>query len=126
VIRYPYVTQVEPPAPFIHVTVRCPTTGKEVSQLAAQVDTAADRSVLPWKVVDQLGLVVIREIPLGGLGGNIVKMSTFLVQIEPRHLQPVTIEAVATPHESVVLLGRDVLNHFRLVLDGPGRALEIG
>ena len=35
------------------------------------------------------------------------------------------IEVVAHPDESWVLLGRDVLNGLRLVLDGPQLALEI-
>ncbi len=41
-------------------------------------------------------------------------------------LPPQTIEVVASPGESWVLLGRDVLNSYRALLDGPQLAVEIG
>ena len=39
---------------------------------------------------------------------------------------PQTLEVVASAGEAWILLGRDVLNTHRLVLDGPQLALEIG
>jgi hypothetical protein len=46
-IRYRYVTHLQPPAPFVNVTVRCPTTGTSVKDIPAQIDPAADRTVVP-------------------------------------------------------------------------------
>ncbi len=50
-IRYNYNHQIVPPAPFVHVTVRCVETGQQIGQAPAQVDIAADRTVLPggWR-----------------------------------------------------------------------------
>ena len=56
-IRYRYADQLSPPAPFVNVTVRCPTTGSRAADLPAQLDPAADRTVLPGRVVEALGLV---------------------------------------------------------------------
>ena len=66
-IRYTYNAQVQPPAPFVYLTLRNPADGSEVQNVAAQIDNE------PW-----------------------------------------------------VLLGRDVVNAHRLVLDGPQFTLEIG
>jgi hypothetical protein len=41
-IRYRYNDQHDPPAPFVYVTLGCPTTGNRAANLPAQVDTAAD------------------------------------------------------------------------------------
>jgi hypothetical protein len=57
-IRYSYNRQIVPPAPFIHVTLRCVDTGREMSQVPAQLDIAADRSVLPGSCVEELALVL--------------------------------------------------------------------
>jgi hypothetical protein len=40
-------------------------------------------------------------------------------------LTPITVEAFASREEPHVLLGRDVLNHFRVLLDGPNLVLEM-
>ena len=50
-IRYRYLTQLQPPAPFVHVTLRNPVTGAEEHNVPAQLDTAADRTLLPDTVV---------------------------------------------------------------------------
>ena len=56
-MRYTYNRQVEPPAPFIHVSLKCLETGKSVDDLPALIDTAADRTVIPGGLVGLLELV---------------------------------------------------------------------
>lgn len=123
--RYQYARQVTPPAPFVYVAVRTCDAGQELGDLPAQLDTGASRTVIPWRVVEHLGLVPLDQISVEGVGGHRVSMPTFLVQIQIRPLQPVTVEVAAHKDEPFVLLGRDVLNHFRIVLDGPQLTLEI-
>jgi predicted aspartyl protease len=125
-IRYLYNRQITPPAPFVHVTVRTSNGSHELSELPGQIDPGADRTVVPWNLVEELGLTEIRRLPMGIVGGQVLSMPTFLVQIEIRQLRPLTIECVADKEEAFILLGRDVLNNFRLLLDGPQLALEIG
>jgi hypothetical protein len=124
-IRYSYNRQMVSPAPIIILTVRCPETGKEVKDFPAQLDTGADRTVLGGSLVDSLELVPLDEIPIGGFGGHISLIPTYLVEFAIHQLPPVKIEAIAHPDEPVILLGRDVLNNYRLVLDGPKLVLEI-
>jgi hypothetical protein len=124
--HYSYNQQVVPPAPFVHVTVRCSETGKESSDLPAQLDTAADRTAIPGELADELGLVPLDELPVGGFGGQVLLVPTFLIQLSIRHLAPLSLEVLAHPEEPYVLLGRDVLNQYRILLDGPGLALDLG
>jgi len=53
-------------------------------------------------------------------------MPTYPLRLAIHDLSYITIEVVASSGESWVLLGRDVLNTYRLVLDGPRLGLEIG
>ena len=125
-MRYSYIQERTPPAPFIWVTVRCPEEARELAQVPAQVDTGADRTVIPLIVATQLELTPLRGIHVEGLGGISFSLPSFKVQIGIYQLQLVAIEVVASQEETFVLLGRDVLNNYRILLDGPQLALEVG
>lgn len=81
-IRYNYNTQFDPPAPFVLVTLRNPKTGQFVADQPAQLDPAADFSVLPKVTVDQLQLVPVGEMKAMGLGSRIDLVTTYLVGID--------------------------------------------
>jgi predicted aspartyl protease len=125
-IRYRYNQQVSPPAPFIHVAVRRPGDEASVRDLPAQIDTAADMTVIPWRIVEELQLLQHDEIETLGFGGHVASATSFLVQLQIHQLEPVAVEVVADRDEPYVLIGRDVLNRHRVVLDGPQLILEIG
>jgi hypothetical protein len=125
-IRYSYNRQLVPPAPFIHVTLRCVESGRELGQVPAQIDTAADRTVLPGRCVQELSLLPLDELPIGGFGGQVLLLPTYRVQVSIHELAPVMIEAIAHADETYVLLGRDVLNQYQLLLNGPQLFLELG
>jgi predicted aspartyl protease len=126
VIRYRYAMEAQPPAPFVNVTVRCPTTGRHVEQSLAQVDPGADCTVLPSSVVTALALVQVGLYECRGFHGEIVLLPVFLVKVSIHDLPAVEVRAVLGERESYILLGRYVLNAHRIVLDGPRLALEIG
>lgn len=124
-IRYGYNQQMQPPAPFVHVTIRCPETGAALADLPAQLDCAADRSVIPGRLVVELGLVPLDELPIGGFGGQVFLLATYRVELGIRGLPPILTEVIAHASETVILLGRDVLNHHNITLLGPTLKLEI-
>jgi hypothetical protein len=126
VIRFGYLPQFQPPAPFIYVTLRTPLTGAEMRDVHAQVDSAADRTLLPDAVVQALALPQMGTINMGGAGGIVLTMPSYPVQLTI-HNQPVqVVEVVDSPGESWILLGRDILNAHRTLLDGPQLFTEIG
>jgi len=50
--------------------LRNPITGTEQRDVPAQLDSAADRSVLPDALVQSLSLPQIESILIGGVGGD--------------------------------------------------------
>jgi len=126
VIRYSYQTQLQPPAPFVYVTLRNPLTGAEQRDVPAQIDSAADRTVLPDTVIQALSLPQIGTIAIAGVGGVIQNMPSYPVELGIHTLSARLVEVEGSPGESWVLLGRDILNAHTLLLAGPQNFLEVG
>lgn len=120
-----YITEIYPPAPFIWITIGHPTNAGDVGPLPARVDTAADRTVIPQPVVDDLRLEPSNELQFEGLGGHKETLSIYPVLLTISGLEPLSAEVAAHKGEQYVLLGRDILNHYRITLDGPNQRLEI-
>ena len=100
---------------------RCRTEGR-----AGTAGHAADRTLLPSALVQSLGLPQIGTIPIGGAGGITLTMPSYPVQVAIDNLPSQVVEVVASPGESWVLLGRDVVNDHRMLLDGPQGFLALG
>ena len=124
-VRYSYNQQYSPPAPFVHVTLGCLESGREIADLPAQIDVAADRTVITEKMVEHLQLVPLDEVHVEGFGGQLFLVKTYCVELTIRSSQRKTVEVIAHAEEPFVLLGRDILNDFRIILDGPRLFLEI-
>lgn len=124
-IRYRYNHQLNPPAPFVNVTLRCPTTGTRSTNLPAQLDCAADRTILPGRVIEAMGLVEDGRAFFQGFASEIIELPIFLIEVHVHEFRPLLIRAALGENEPHILLGRDVLNAHRILLDGPQVALEI-
>src|SRR5262245_29827400 len=98
-VRYAYNQQVTPPAPFVHVLVRPPYEGPAGIVVPAQIDTAADLSVIPGRLVAELQLVPLDSVSALGFGGHMVTLPTFLAEIQVRELGPVTVKVLAIHDE---------------------------
>ena len=72
-----------------------------------------------------LALNPLGEETVTGFDGSVRVVPTFGIELEVRQTKPVRVEVLASRSEAWVILGRDVLNHFRIVLDGPNEKLEI-
>lgn len=125
-IRYRYALERVPPAPFVNVSLACPQTGTRAIDLPAQVDTGADRTVLPGRVVTAMGLQQDGQLVFEGFGSLLLALPVYLVEVHIHEFPPVRVRAALGEREPHILLGRDVLNAHRLLLDGPQLALEIG
>lgn len=124
-IRYRYAELI-PPAPMVHVTLRCPNRGVTTRSVVALIDTGADQTVLPRAMIDAMELVVTGVERVQGFAGQIIELGVYVVELSIHDSAPLRIEALVGEQEKYVLLGRDVLNAHRILLDGPQLALEVG
>jgi len=124
--RYVLVDPAVPPAPFVLVNIGRHGGANTATDVAAKLDTGADRTVIPTDLAARLGLVEVERLTFAGLGGQPVELPVFHVRLVVRDLPLILVKVAASDGEPYILLGRDVLNSYRIVLDGPNQKLEIG
>ncbi len=112
-----YDSNFNPPAPVADVTVAHPVTGDESSVLRGKLDTGADVTVILERLVAQLGLIPKGKIWTRGYDGTYSQRLVYYVRMSVEGFLVVSVRCVATAR-SDVLLGRNVLNHFLITLDG--------
>jgi hypothetical protein len=107
------------------LTLSDPRGESIVKDIPAQLDSAADRTIVPGKLIQSLGLKASRVAEFEGLGGELVQLELYEISLSIQPLTAKLVEVAAHPNEPFVLLGRDVLNRYRVVHDGPRLVLEI-
>jgi hypothetical protein len=125
VITYRYNSSLDPPAPFVYVTLMNPVTSVSRTNIPAQVDTAADRTVLPEPLVQELDLQQLGQLEIGGLGGTVHMLAAYAVRLGVHDLPPTLFKVIGSAGEHWILLGRDVLNTLPIGLNGPQQILRI-
>lgn len=113
-----------PPAPMLLVKVSNPIVPNKSTERKALIDSGASRTAIPDELIEELELVQVREIPVGGYKEEgEQKHNTFFVDVEFDGYSFPFVEAVGVKRSNV-LLGRDVLNQIKLVLDGKNLSFE--
>lgn len=98
----------------------------EIGPLPALLDTGADASIVPIVYLHQLRLKPIRQDLLRSQWGERRTVSIFHIEMrisDSLHLP--WVEVVGDELGDEVLLGRDVLNQLRIILNGPKLSVEI-
>lgn len=119
-----YDTSVRPPAPFADVLILHPFDPEQTRHIRGKLDSAADISVIPEEVADALRLIPAREVQTQGYDGATRDIQSYFVALEVEGYLIPLLEVVAL-RRTDALLGRDVLNRFKITLDGKALAFEM-
>ena len=110
-----------PPAPVVHAAVRFPSSGAIARGVELLLDSGADITLLPQSSVAQLGVTEDsgKRYELMGFDGSCSFASGVFVDVLAfgrafRGLYLLTEDATG-------VVGRDILNHLAIELDGPGQ-----
>jgi predicted aspartyl protease len=118
-----YDTQVMPPAPVVKTQVINPLT-EETSHLPGKLDTGAAMTVIPRDIVTALHLEQMGDVLCQGYDGVETSRPLYYVALEVTGYHISMVEVTTSPRQDV-LLGRDVLNHFTLTLNGKDLTFEL-
>jgi predicted aspartyl protease len=124
-IRYRFNQQLTPPAPFVLLDVLHPDGQQSARGIPAQIDTAADMTVVPGPLARELSLIEFGSQETIGFGGHVIDVPVYYVTVSMHNFPPISLRVLACEDEPFVLLGRDVLNRYQIVFDGPAGVLEI-
>lgn len=119
-----YNQAVQPPAPFLEVIVRHPRISDKFQPISAKLDTGADLSAIPQNVADNLELLAARTILAEAYDGTQTSVETYAIILEVAKARFRQLEVILIP-EDYALLGRDVLNHFYISLNGPDLTFDL-
>ena len=124
-LRFSYDEQAhDPPAPFLPIQISHPAQPEHGLEVLAKVDTGADISAIPHRIATALALEETGELQAAGFDGPPATYAICAVRIVLPSGQRARLNALVIPSEDVIL-GRDVLNHLRLLFDGPALSLDI-
>lgn len=115
---------LRPPGPVVNIVVRPMRRFSPLKTLPAELDTGADITVIPESLAVELQLKPKEPVLMLGYDENRVKRPTYRVDLEINEYVLHAIRVVAAPRDTI-LLGRDVLNHFVITLDGKAQTFEM-
>ena len=109
----------DPPAPAARVVLRNPDAGTTVSDVLLLLDTGADITLLPHASVQALGVSPLANLRYELMGFDGSKSFASVVLIDMIFLNRVFRGRYLLTEDECGILGRDILNHVTLLLDGP-------
>ncbi len=121
---FPYEVSEQPPAPYVDLEIKPSFSTMSFLRYRAKVDSGAAMTVISSSLVDQWRLKPFSVVIVRGYNGQASTRPTYLVDLTIGNKKFTQLEVTLSLRTNV-LLGRDVLNHLRIVLDGPRQTTEI-
>jgi Retroviral aspartyl protease len=122
---YAYDNQKNPPAPMAPITVfPHPGVQHDPITILALADTGADCTCLPLNILRSLDLLPNYIIRVSGVVGS-ERVNLYLVDIEFHNQVFSSYRVLELPQDAQAILGRDIMNSFRLEFNGPSRYLSV-
>lgn len=121
---FPYEASEQPPAPYVDLEIKPSFSPRSFLSYRAKVDSGAAMTVIPSSLIDQWKLKPFSVVFVRGYDGQTSTRLTYLIDLMIGNKKFAQLEVTLSLRTNV-LLGRDVLNHLRIVLDGPRQTTEI-
>lgn len=118
-IEFPYDHTYSPPTPVCQVSFSVTRTGQSVGPLGAILDTGADGTLVPQRYLDAIGARRVMETGLRSQWGERRVVYLYLVTLRIGEIELPGTYVVGDERSDEIVLGRNVLNHLKIWLDGP-------
>jgi predicted aspartyl protease len=113
------MSDFNPPAPVATITLRDLSGSLSVPNVRVLIDSGADVTLIPRRAVERLGIPIIPGQLYEIVSFDGTKSSAQAVSCEVVLLNKAFRGRYLLTDDDCGILGRDVLNHLALVLDGP-------
>lgn len=93
-------------------------------ELQAKLDTGADMTVLPERAVNELRLIPASRLTVTSFDGQEASRYTYFIDLAFRNYEFRMVEVI-TARRRDALLGRDILNKLKALLDGKALSFDL-
>ncbi len=124
-MKYPYDTSYQPPFPVARVILYNSEEGLRTAPKNALLDTGSDGSLVPIAYLRQIFAPALTDTRIRSHWGEWRSAQLFVVDLELDNLRLPGVFVVGDEQGDEIVLGRNVLNKLRLVLDGPANLTDI-
>lgn len=124
-MKHPYDDDYWPPFPSVPVVLRNDEEGLHTAVEDALLDTGADGSLVPIAHLQQILAPPLTDTHIHSHWGERRPVQLFLVDLDLDGLRLPGIFVVGDEQGNEIVLGRNVLNKLRLLLNGPANTTEI-
>lgn len=112
-----------PSAPVVELGIGL-KRGETLLSIVALVDSGADATLIPATYLRQIGAIPSDEKWLQSVVGERQIVELYPVALQIGNFAMYT-SVVGDEYGSEAMIGRNVLNHYRVILDGPATVVEI-
>ncbi len=120
-----YSRAYSPPMPSLEIYLSLPSGAPRVGPLAALIDTGADGTLVPSKHLRLLESAETDQVWIRSQWGEHRLALGYMVDLHIGALRLPAVHVVRDDRGKEIIIGRDVLNKLRLLLDGPAETTEI-
>jgi predicted aspartyl protease len=123
-MKHPYDDSYQPPFPALQVILYNTEEGLHASEKAL-LDTGSDGSLVPIAYLRQIFAPALADTRIRSHWGEWRSAQLFVVDLEINGLRLPGVFVVGDEQGEDIMLGRNVLNKLRILLDGPANLAEI-
>jgi predicted aspartyl protease len=124
-MKYPFNDNYQPPFPSFRVTLVNDGEGLRLSEVPALLDTGSDGTLVPIIYLQQIYAPALTDTRLRSHWGEWRVAQLFSVDLEINGFKLPGVFVVGDEVGEDIVLGRNVLNKLRLLLDGPANVTEL-
>ena len=124
-MKHPYDSVFHPPFPVLQASLVNEEEGLRLGVERAYLDTGADGTLVPISYLRQMLAPILHDATIRSHWGERRSVQVFLTDIEVDGVRLPGMLVIGDEVGSDVILGRNVLNRLRLLLDGPALRTEI-
>jgi len=124
-MKFPYDAAYDPAFPAVPVLLRNSDEGLRTEKVPALLDTGSDGSLVPIAYLEQILAPPMADTHIRSHWGEWRAAQLFAVDIELGSLRLPGVFVIGDEQGTEIVLGRNVLNKLRLLLDGPAGRSDI-
>jgi hypothetical protein len=117
--------QFEPPAPVVTIEIIHPTQKNIKTFIEMQLDSGSDVTCIPAEINNEIPHLRSGYLVAEDYNGDQVRQTTRFITVKIGQNEFPAIEALEINGE-IGLLGRDILNKYRTILNGPKLEFDLG